>query len=70
MQAITKARINRAIAHTGLTVQGNRSDGYFYFTKGDECFGESVFVCYLNQLSIAQWIIEAEYQLKQWGEKQ
>jgi hypothetical protein len=55
---MTKAKINRAIKHLGLEIQGNRRDGYHYFTRldnGDQQ-GQSVPVCYLRQASLAQWV--------------
>ena len=61
---MTKVKINKAIKHTGLEVQNNR-DGYSYFTnfEGDP-IGGCVMVCYLNQLSLSQWIEEAECAVK------
>lgn len=60
---MTKSKINSAIKHTGLKVEGKRGDGYFYFLDAatDYCIpNSSVYVCYLNQLSLAQWVEEAE----------
>ena len=61
---MTKDKINRAIKHTGLTLVGNRGEGYFYFlnTEGDQV-GHSVMVCYLNQLALEQWVEAAEASL-------
>ena len=58
---MTKAQINRAIRHTGLTIQGTRGDGYFYFldTEGNQV-GDSVMVCYLRQLPLHRWVRLAE----------
>jgi hypothetical protein len=59
---MTKAKINRAIRHTRLEIVGTRGDGYFYFldlTTGNQV-GESVMVCYLNQLPLQQWVAEAQ----------
>jgi hypothetical protein len=59
---MTKNIINKAIKHLGLEIVGERGDGYFYFCdlqKGHQV-GESVMVCYLNHLTLAQWIQEAE----------
>jgi len=58
---MTSRTINRAIKHTGLII--NRGRGYQYFTDAvtNEQIGESVYVCYLNQYTIEQWIEEAEY---------
>ena len=58
---LTKARINKAIAHTGLEVLGN-GDGYFYFldkTTGDQ-IGRSVYVCRINHQSLPDWVRDAE----------
>ena len=62
---MTTARINKAIAHTGLAVWGNRN-GYFYFIDRDTGYmhGESVMVPYLNRLSLQQWVEEAEQARK------
>ena len=60
---MTKSKINSAIKHTGLKVVGTRGDGYFYFIDAatDNLIPDSsVYVCYLNQLSLAQWVEEAE----------
>jgi hypothetical protein len=58
---MTSRTINRAIKHTGLII--NKGSGYQYFTDAvtNEQVGESVYVCYLNQYTIEQWIEEAEY---------
>lgn len=57
---MTKARINKAIKHLGLEIQNKRGDGYSYFTdmEGNQV-GDSVYVCYMSQLSLAQWVGEA-----------
>lgn len=59
--SMTKKKINKAIQYLGLEIVGN-GDGYFYFCdlkKGHQV-GDSVLVCYLNQLTLSQWIQEAE----------
>jgi hypothetical protein len=58
---LTKARINKAIAHTGLQVWGN-GDGYFYFLdlKTGVQRGANVNVCKLNHGSMEMWIECAE----------
>lgn len=62
--ALTKAQINRAIVHTGLTIQGTRGDGYFYFLNAEgHQVGESVMVCYLRQLPLHRWVRLAENAL-------
>ena len=62
---LTKARINKAIAHTGLQVWGN-GDGYFYFLDlaTQEQIGSSVYVCRLNHQSLECWVRDAEYACK------
>jgi hypothetical protein len=58
---MNKKIINKAIQYLDLEIQGNRQDGYYYFTdrKNGEQIGESVMVCYLNQLTLTDWIKEA-----------
>ena len=58
---MTSKRINRAIKHTGLKITYTRGDGYFYFTDIDDfTVGDSVYVCYMNQFSLGQWVEQAE----------
>jgi hypothetical protein len=59
---VTKNKINKAIKYLGLEIVGKRGDGYFYFCdlKHGHQVGESVLVCYLNQLTLEEWIKEAE----------
>ena len=61
---MTKKRINARIKDTGLTVEGTRGDGYFYFIDaiGNQV-GESVYVYYLNRLSLDEWAYEAQQAL-------
>ena len=57
---MTKSKINKKIKVTGLTICGERGDGYFYFLDAnEEQVGESVYVAYLNQLTLPQWVEEA-----------
>lgn len=61
---MTVARINKAIAHLGLEII--RGEGYQYFLSlktGDQ-IGESVYVCYLNHLTLKQWVEAAESEVK------
>jgi hypothetical protein len=58
---MTTAKINRAIKHLGLEIVHQRADGYSYFVEigTGNSIGLSVMVCYLNQLSLEQWVEEA-----------
>lgn len=59
---MTTSQINRAIRHLNLEIIHKRGSGYSYFldtSTGDQ-IGESVQVCYLNALSLEQWVQEAE----------
>jgi len=65
---MTKTRINKAIKHLGLTIQGKRGDGYFYFlNENRDQVGTSVHVCYLNHQTLEVWVSDAEYALKQFN---
>jgi hypothetical protein len=58
---LTKSRINKAIAHTGLQVWGN-GDGSFYFldkATGNQ-IGRSVYVCRINHQLLPDWVRDAE----------
>ena len=59
---MTTSQINRAIRHLNLEIIHQRGSGYSYFldtSTGDQ-IGASVPVCYLNTLSLEQWVQEAE----------
>lgn len=59
---MTTSKINRAIKHLGLEIVHERGSGYSYFLDletGDQV-GDSVLVCYLNQLPLNRWVKEAE----------
>ena len=60
---MTKNKINKSIKSTGLSIFGERGEGYFYFlnSSGDQV-GESVYVAYLNQLTLSQWVDEANFR--------
>lgn len=62
---MTKRTINAAIKHLGLEIQNNR-DGYSYFTDaiGNQ-IGESVMVCYLNSLTVEQWLERARIAIEE-----
>ena len=64
---MNKAKINRAIKKFGLTIEGLRGDGCFYFIDSEGYqIGETVYVCYLNQLSLERWQLKA-VQAKSYG---
>tara|TARA_R110002110_G_scaffold74463_5_gene196985 strand:+ start:1386 stop:1646 length:261 start_codon:yes stop_codon:yes gene_type:complete len=64
--ATSKRQINRYIRHHGVEIQNNR-DGYSYFTAladtdrwiAGQQIGESVYICWLSQVSVAYWVSEA-----------
>ena len=64
---MNKRSINKAIKNLGLTIEGLRGDGCFYFidTEGYQ-IGKTIYVCYLNQLSLERWQLEA-VQAKSYG---
>jgi hypothetical protein len=59
---MTTKKINKAIKHLRLEVTYTYGDGYFYFLdlKTGNQVGDSIFVCYLKQLTLEQWVDEAE----------
>jgi hypothetical protein len=65
-KTMTTAKINKAIKDLNLEIVHQRGSGYSYFldlTTGNQ-IGESVVVCYLNQLTLPRWVEEAEYARK------
>ncbi len=62
---MTTKRINAAIKHLGIEIV--RGEGYQYFLDLKTGFqvGESVYVCYLCQSTLARWVEEAEWAVKQ-----
>ena len=63
---MTKYKINKAIKHLGLTIEGTRGDGYFYFldVNGNHV-GSSIYVPYLNCQLLEDWILDAENCIKE-----
>jgi hypothetical protein len=59
---MTTSKINRAIKHLNLQIIHERGSGYSYFLdlQTEDQIGDSVLVCYLNQLSLTRWVEEAE----------
>ncbi len=64
---VTTRAINSALRRAGLAVEiQNNRDGYSYFTNPEKGqVGESVYVCYLNQMSVADWVAQARYAIAQ-----
>jgi hypothetical protein len=55
---MTTAKINKAIKKYKLEIVHERGSGYSYFldlTTGYQ-IGDSVYICYLNQQTLDQWI--------------
>ena len=69
MKSITSRSINSALRAAGLGVEiVNNRDGYSYFLDRDgNQVGESVYICYLNQQTISEWVEHARYAVKQGG---
>ena len=57
--------INKAIKHLGIQI--NRGSGYQYFTSLEtgEQVGDSVYVCYLNHLSVEEWVGRANVAVRE-----
>ena len=65
---MTIKRVNRAIKKINLEVV--KGEGYHYFvdiTTGEQ-IGSSIYVCYLKDLSLEQWIREAEDARREYDE--
>ena len=69
MKTITSRAINAAIRAAGLNVEIiNNRDGYSYFLDRDgNQVGESVYICYLNQQTVDEWVEHARHAIKQGG---
>ena len=69
MKTITSRTINAALRAAGLGVEIiNNRDGYSYFLDRDgNQVGESVYICYLNQQTISEWVEHARFAIKQGG---
>lgn len=59
---MTKKIINKAIQHLGLEIVNTRGDGYSYFLDIQTGYqvGSSVYICYLNQATLQEWVSYAE----------
>jgi hypothetical protein len=64
-----RAKINKAIAHLGLEIQGGNGSGCFYFTNADGALNaDSVMVSAMTHLPVSRWVAEAESALEQDGQ--
>ena len=61
---MTIKRINRAIKHLNLEIVRGKGYAYFIDPTGNQ-IGDSVWVCYLNQLTIDRWIEQAKSAIDQ-----
>jgi hypothetical protein len=74
MATITKKSIDKAIAKFGMEIIAERGAGYSYFLdlrngkKGYQV-GQSVYVCYLNQMTLEEWVKTAEEARKDQDDK-
>lgn len=56
-----RARINKAIAHLGLEIQGGNGSGCFYFTNAHGALNaDLVMVSAMTHLPVSRWVAEAE----------
>lgn len=62
---MSKQLINRHIKNLGLEIMNSRADGYSYFLSLETGYqiGEAVYVCYMNCLTLEEWIEEAEHAI-------
>lgn len=66
LPARSVTQVDRAIKHLGVEIIRGR--GYFYFVSLDPAIGQvgdSIYICYLNQQSLARWIKDAESAVKE-----
>ena len=64
----TKRSINASLRRAGLDIEiQNNRDGYSYFTSltTGEQVGRSVYVCYLNQSSVEEWVEDGRHAIAQ-----
>jgi hypothetical protein len=52
--------INKAIKHLGVQIVRGRGYQYFIDLDTEDQIGESVYVCYLNHLSLEEWVERAQ----------
>ena len=61
-----RVRINKAIAHLGLEIQGGNGSGCFYFTNAHSALNaDSVMVSAMTHLPVSRWVAEAQSAVEQ-----
>ena len=66
-----RARINKAIAHLGLEIEGGNRIGCFYFTNAHGALNaESVMVSAMTHLPVSRWVAEAQSAVEQDNQNQ
>lgn len=61
-----RARINKAIAHLGLEIEGGNGSGCFYFTNAHGALNaDLVMVSAMTHLPVSRWVAEAQSALEQ-----
>jgi len=66
-----RARINKAISHLGLEIEGGNGSGCFYFTNAHGTLNaDSVMVSAMTHLPVARWVEEAQSALEQHTQNQ
>lgn len=67
MSRVTLAAVNVALAAKNIDGELLKGNGYFYFwgPAFDRCSTASVFVTSLNQLTLEQWMSEANHFIEE-----
>ena len=66
-----RAKINKAIAHLGLEIQGGNGSGCFYFTNAHGVLdADAVMVSAMTHLPVSRWVAEAKSALEQHRQNQ
>jgi len=62
---LNKRTIDRAIKHLDLQIIHQRGSGYFYFVSltTNTQVGESVGICYYDQIDLSRWVDFATYAI-------
>lgn len=56
MTKISASKVTKAIRKAGFAVDCVKGDGYVYFIADDMREIDSVYVCYLNEMTIARYV--------------